>query len=337
MIHKVSIRNFKCLRDVRITLERFTVFVGPNASGKSSVLQALDLLSQVFASPHQPSPVDVEQWKSRGTTGGVELAAEWEGHAYRYRSSPPVSADTPGWVEPAREVAVNLDSPDWSVWKWSQNTTLPRSVLLRLEASNLIHAHYSGDPTVMAPNGMGVHSALASMALNDPDSWQALQADLRRIIQSIRRLRHTKETPPALLFDTVGGDSLQANQVSEGTLLVLGLLTALYAPDRPNLVLLDDLDRGLHPKAQKDLVTLLRGLLATNQNLQIVATTHSPYLLDWIKPEEVRMTILQEDGTTACAPLAKHPKFNTWKGEMAPGELWSLFGEKWVAEKEFAQ
>ena len=48
MISKVSIRNFKCLRDVQIDLERFTVFVGPNASGKSSILQALNFLCRSF-------------------------------------------------------------------------------------------------------------------------------------------------------------------------------------------------------------------------------------------------------------------------------------------------
>ena len=115
----------------------------------------------------------------------------------------------------------------------------------------------------MAPDGTGLHSALANMALNDPDSWQHLQDDLRRIIPTIRRLRHTKagiNQPAALLFDTVGARFLPASQVSEGTLLVLGLLAALHAPGRPSLVLLDDLDRGLHPKAQKDLIGLLRGL-----------------------------------------------------------------------------
>jgi AAA15 family ATPase/GTPase len=48
MIGKVSIRNFKRLRDVQIDLERFTFFVGPNASGKSSVLQGLDLLCRIL-------------------------------------------------------------------------------------------------------------------------------------------------------------------------------------------------------------------------------------------------------------------------------------------------
>jgi predicted ATPase len=175
------------------------------------------------------------------------------------------------------------------------------------------------------------------MALNDPDSWLSLQVDLQRIVPTIRRLRHTKTTsiqePPALLFDTVGADSVQANQMSEGTLLVLGLLTALHTSGRPNLVLLDDLDRGLHPKAQKELITLLRGLLETNPDLQIVATTHSPYMLDCMMVDEVRMTFLKQDGATMCAPLTSHPKFPKWKDEMMPGEMWSLFGEKWVTEE----
>jgi len=141
------------------------------------------------------------------------------------------------------------------------------------------------------------------------------------------------QQPPALLFDMIGGGALLAHQVSEGTLLVLGLLAGLYASGRPNLVLLDDLDKGLHPKAQRDLISLLREFLDKNPDLQILATTHSPYMLDSMEPSEVRMTFLREDGTTVCAALASHPKFEKWKDEMAPGEMWSLFGEKWVIEQ----
>ena len=44
MIELVSFKNFKALREVSLPLERFTVLVGPNASGKTSVLQGLDHL-----------------------------------------------------------------------------------------------------------------------------------------------------------------------------------------------------------------------------------------------------------------------------------------------------
>jgi len=114
--------------------------------------------------------------------------------------------------------------------------------------------------------------------------------------------------------------------------LVLGLLTVLMSQGRPDLILLDDIDRGLHPKAQREVVGLLRTILDQNPELQIVATTHSPYLLDHLRPEEVRLTTLGDDGTVSVAGLTDHPDFDKWKDEMAPGEMWSLFGEKWVGE-----
>jgi len=95
---------------------------------------------------------------------------------------------------------------------------------------------------------------------------------------------------------------------------------------------LDDLDRALHPQAQSDLVGLLRKLLDQSSDLQIVATSHSPYLLDQLHPEEVRLTAIRDDGSVACAGLDQHPAFEQWKETMAPGEFWSFVGESWVAE-----
>ena len=44
MIDIVRFKNFKALRDVTVLLGQLTVLVGPNASGKTSVLQGLDYL-----------------------------------------------------------------------------------------------------------------------------------------------------------------------------------------------------------------------------------------------------------------------------------------------------
>lgn len=354
MIRNVSLKNFKSLRNIQLELERLTVFVGPNASGKSSILQGLNLLCSIFQKPQiQPSgpeEVSIAQAVTRGVKDAPELAVVTDENWYRYSPlfpgppKPPNIGGKAPFQGDGRDVAARVRPGAWTPWKFPSNnlSPLPRSALLQLEASKLIPAvSASPDPTVMAANGVGLHSALASMALNDPDSWLRLQADLKQIITSIRRLRHTKAPSPpqvpSLLFDTLAAEALPASQVSEGTLLVLGLLAALYSADRPNLILLDDLDRGLHPKAQKELVSLLRELLKTDPNLQILATTHSPYMLDSMDAKEVRMTFLQDDGTTVCAPLMKHPKFEKWKDEMAPGEMWSLFGEKWMAQTETEQ
>ncbi|MFL5349304.1 MAG: AAA family ATPase, partial [Hyalangium sp.] len=44
MIHRLTLKNFKGIESAELDLERLTVIVGPNASGKTTVLQALHLL-----------------------------------------------------------------------------------------------------------------------------------------------------------------------------------------------------------------------------------------------------------------------------------------------------
>ncbi len=46
MIRSIAIRNFKSLVDVSIDLQKFNCFVGMNSAGKSTILQAIDFISQ---------------------------------------------------------------------------------------------------------------------------------------------------------------------------------------------------------------------------------------------------------------------------------------------------
>ena len=50
-IKEISIRNFKALYDVTIEPGKVNVFIGANGSGKSTVLEAIGILSaeKVFA------------------------------------------------------------------------------------------------------------------------------------------------------------------------------------------------------------------------------------------------------------------------------------------------
>lgn len=46
MLRKLTVRNMKCLRDVTLDLAPLTILVGPNDSGKTSLLEAIHLLSE---------------------------------------------------------------------------------------------------------------------------------------------------------------------------------------------------------------------------------------------------------------------------------------------------
>jgi predicted ATPase len=230
-------------------------------------------------------------------------------------------------------------------------------MLLKMVATRLAEPSYSDRPDpVVGDDGGGLASVLAFIALNQPDRFHELQEHLRFVIPAVKRVRFNRvpvnrvETEVVtienarlsrivtreyigdqLILDFQGAPDIPAHLASEGTILTLGLITALLGTDRPRLVLLDDLDHALHPIAQRKIIPLLRRILEENPELQIIATTHSPYPVDELEPKEVRITWAGEDGVTRCDRLDSHPDFERWKDEMWPGEFWSLVGEQWVA------
>jgi len=136
-----------------------------------------------------------------------------------------------------------------------------------------------------------------------------------------------------LFFDFRGSPGVPAHHASQGTLIVLALLTVLHGRDRPDLILLDDFDHALHSRAQIELVRVIKGLLDLDEfkAMQIIATTHSPYVLDEIAPENVIAFALRDDGTVASKPLSEHPDAPKVNGALKSGELWSLDAERdWV-------
>jgi predicted ATPase len=235
-------------------------------------------------------------------------------------------------------------------------------IFLHLNAAVMAMPSYvEQDPPRMEYNGEGLASVLASMALNDPTGFEDLVAIARTLIPRLQRIRFRKATVhktetelvrfgddsverrtrrpyqgELILFDFDHAANVSARTASEGTMLMLGLLTVMLGPSRPRILLLDDIEHGLHPLAQKQLVKVIGDIMQRFPDLQILATAHSPYLLNYLSPEQVRIMAAGPDGYARCGQLIDHPKFSTWKNEMAPGEMWSLFGEKWLAGQEAA-
>jgi predicted ATPase len=345
MIPSVTFHNFKGLRQVELTLERFTVLVGPNASGKTSILEGLYSLVRSatnWSVELAGFGTDLSLLCTRGTNANLEIIL------------PVGSGRAKLWLQPTApgpgvKQGMLWEPGEGAPWREHDprlelNGPFPAVSLLRLDARRLAAPSYSEDsrPTVGA-DGQGLASALAYLALNRPADFQQLQELLKTVVPYVQRVRFDRvevSRPQGrrwgeqIVFDMKGAPNIPSHLASDGTLIVLGLLTVLLETEGPHLLLLDDLDQGLHPRAQRDLMVLLRRLLQEKPDLQIVATTHSPYLLDQLEAKEVRLTTRRDDGSVACARLDEHPDFERWKEAMTPGEFWSMVGEKWVAERQ---
>src|SRR5579883_2612363 len=76
MITKVTVKNFRCLHDVEVQLGPFNVLIGPNDSGKSSLLKAI---AAVWRGPMPADAVIVLHAGSASVslTNRPQSAEEW--------------------------------------------------------------------------------------------------------------------------------------------------------------------------------------------------------------------------------------------------------------------
>ncbi|MDI3291593.1 ATP-binding protein [Polyangium sp. 15x6] len=101
-------------------------------------------------------------------------------------------------------------------------------------------------------------------------------------------------------------DAFSAPEVSQGTLRALGLLLSLYQSPEPSLLLIDEIEDSIHPRA---IQALLEEVEITAERFPIVLTTHSPEVLGLRQVMADRTRIVQwSQGVSRLYPLSEGSK-----------------------------
>ena len=153
------------------------------------------------------------------------------------------------------------------------------------------------------------------------ESLNRVLPNLRNItVQSVAGLL----TPQFLMQDSdnVKPHFFHVNQMSDGTLRILGLLVALYQDPRPEVIALEEPELTVHPGVLQILAESIREICETNQ---ILVTTHSPSLIDRFDPSEV-IAVEWIDGATVARPLNKSQISAVKEQLLGLGELMTVEG-----------
>ena len=67
-----------------------------------------------------------------------------------------------------------------------------------------------------------------------------------------------------------------ADEVSEGILYFLALLCIINQPNPPKLLLLEEPEKGIHPRRIREVMNFIFRLVA-EKDIQVIMTTHSPH------------------------------------------------------------
>jgi predicted ATPase len=182
---------------------------------------------------------------------------------------------------------------------------LRRVQVFSLDASAIAQPVVVNQGASLHSDGSGLAAVLDDLKDNHPERWNALLEEMCRWLPEFDNILFDKPQQGhkgIVLRTKRAGHRIAAKDLSQGTLVALALLTLAYLPDPPSVVGLEEIDRGLHPRLLRHLQDALYRLSypescgETRPPIQVVATTHSPYLLDLYRDHPEEVVLAQKKG-----------------------------------------
>lgn len=301
MIQEVYIKNYRSIAEARVKLSPFTLLIGANGTGKSNFLKLLeDIRSSegVLMGEHYVSSFS-KHFNLRQEPQELEIS--WnEKKLFTLRRNNALYTGK-GVVSDLQSMQVFSINPD-SIGQAE-----------KIEARPKVHS-----------DGSGCVRVLDALKTGDrEDLFDAVEEKLKIYVPEIEKLsfipgnnlkqlqvreKHIKRPVPV-------------SELSEGTRLVLTILTILHQEKPPKIIGLEDIDRGLHPRLFRQIIDFCFQM-TEEKGIQIIATTHNPYLLDHFKDDPEAVIIVEKkSGETTFTSLADRLEpFSDDEGPL--GSLW---------------
>jgi predicted ATPase len=296
LLTRVDIQNYRSIYKASVPLSPFTLLIGANGTGKSNFIQLLRDTSKTGIIVGQPFP------KSKH---------------YAFDSEDQL-------------IVIYNDKGQASYPKEGSCITFRAAELedVRIFSLNPQNAGFQ-EPLITLPtvqeDGSGIVQVLDSLKAGDRE-------DLFNLIEKTFK-QHIPEVEKLSFIPLQNAKQLQVrerylptpspmSQLSEGMQLALILITILYQERKPSLVCIEDIDRGLHPRLFQSIIQLCFDVSERENGVQIIATTHNPYLVDEFKDREEAVIIVEkEDGQTKFTTLAERME-KLGPNEEPLGSLW---------------
>ena len=125
------------------------------------------------------------------------------------------------------------------------------------------------------------------------------------------------------LMETFGDEknSYDASVLSDGTLRVLAIVAAMLSAQEGSLVVIEEIDNGVHPSRVKHLVTKIREI-AERKDLSVLLSTHNPAFLDALPYEAVPDVVYcYRDPKDGSSQLVKLSNIRDYPELIAQGSL----------------
>ncbi len=319
-LNSFNVKNVLSLRNVTLPLRPLTVLVGPNASGKTNVITALEMF-QLMVQAENPLPLETPQmlfWAGQSNHMSFHMKFKLDETHADYKLEIEAHADQRVYSEDLKvnnvEVIATKGGQGDVYDEDGRNRTSYRSNRVALTSAG----DYGEKPVTSAltefiggwkfydflPRFMRRKWTRARNLPGSPqldDEGKALvslltywnENDRARFERVSESLAHS--TNISIAQSTIDGDEqlcllegyenpIPLHGASDGTLRLIAYYILLNEPQLPPLIAIEEPERNLHPGA---LTTIADVIERIAEQSQVIITTHSSQLLDAFAPENL--------------------------------------------------
>jgi predicted ATPase len=233
-----------------------------------------------------------------------------------------------------QRVETPLKSPDLiAVNALGQFAEHPRVAALREFITGWYVSYFSVDDTRGQPEagpqerlsrtGDNLANVIQYLSEQHPDHLERIFSIMRSRVPRIERVLADAMPDGRLLLqikDAPFDNPVLARFASDGTLKMLAYLVLLHDPQPPPFIGIEEPENFLHPRLLPELAEECR---SASERGQLLVTTHSPFFVNALRPNEVRVLYRDATGYTQVALAAELKGVKEFMSEGALlGHLW---------------
>ena len=326
MISRVAIKNFKSIGEPGVDLEfkPLTLLVGPNGGGKSSILEAIALAVQ---GELRWELVKFEQFSDIVHKGGtaacvIDLFLPEIGQIIRpdFR----VTVQTAGGL---RSEILSENVAKFDEIREAMSVARQQTFLLSSVRGNLPYSvEARGSPRWVGGHGDDLLLLLAlifGQRRHKPTAQKIAGWSQRFGVADLHAGFHGGTQSASDYLDPALNVALNASLSSSGARQMVTLITQLFWAPMGSLLMIEEPEISLHPKAQIDVLEMFAEAIK-RENKQIIATTHSHFLLQalgyavhkgWLSTNDMVVYHVEKGKTgtnTKPLPLGKNGYLRGW-------------------------
>ena len=181
-------------------------------------------------------------------------------------------------------------------------------------------------PIRLRSDGYNIAEYMHGILEQYPEVFQGVLESLQYVLPYMRDLK-------PVLTDALGRQAhLEMTEadfrvmgwlLSTGTLRILCLLALFRHPNPPPLIVIEEIENGLDPRTIHLIVEEIRNLVESGRS-QVIATTHSPYLLDILELSHIVVVERTEDHGPVFFRPDDQPELERWAENFGPGSLYTM-------------